>query len=195
MSKRQLPRLGLLCVVIACCPPVHAAAKDGELPVRETEFVGGDGGGAFRVLPINSKVSAEARVTRIVFLIGDYVERVHCHVEIDDQSWESPLFGRKLGPEPGSKEYTFTMMDGEHLVSIDVATIEFGKNKAQVPCRLVVQTNERSVEIGQEGRGEFVGTVRAPKGARVVGICGRAGTHVDSLGFQYVEAAQERKEE
>lgn len=190
VSIRTVAGVFLLSLVLAGCGST-SSAKPGEatvLPppraIEETDLVGFDGGGFFRVWEIGRQLPADARLTRLTFIHSGLIDGVIARVSLQGKQWESPRFG--VGEVGRKTETTIVDLDwGESIRSIDVLT---GRkpNGAQVITRLVLRTNKKTVEIGEK-TGELKGTVLCPGSRRVVGICGRQGWYLDSIGFQTVE--------
>ncbi|MEX2213797.1 MAG: jacalin-like lectin [Phycisphaeraceae bacterium] len=146
-------------------------------------MTGTPGGGAFRVWEIGRVLPGDARLTRLAFIHSGRIDGVIATVSINGQEWESPRFG--VG-EVGRKLETTTIDIGpdDHLISIDVF-MGRSSNGGPIITKLIVRMSKQVVEVGEK-TGEFKGTALCPPGRRVVGVCGRAGWFLDSIGLQTV---------
>jgi hypothetical protein len=155
----------------------------GLLPVEESKLLGGEGGGAYRTYGIDQRISPDARITRITARHSNSIHFLVLHVHVGGKDYESQRCGEYGGADAKVESIEFAM--DEVIKSIDVFANKDGDNS--VVCRLLVRTDKQAVEIGVAEVGEFIGTMKCPEGERIVGICGRAGSRLDSIGLQTIK--------
>lgn len=160
-------------------------AKPSRVDIDETEFVGGDGGGVFRTFRIGVRVPSDTRITKLTIINRQFIDSMVCHVQLRGKVFESARFGSGTNPPADAVITEITMQPGEKITAVDVLTKNL-KPKIVVVAAIIVQTTRQSVLIGDKDRAVFKKTLRPAKGTRVIGICGRSGQLVDSIGLQTI---------
>lgn len=160
-------------------------AKPSKADIDETEFAGGDGGGVFRVFGIGVRVPSDTRITKLTFVHRQFIDSMVCHVQLRGKVFESARFGSGNSLKDDSVITEITMQPGEKITAVDVLTKNLNV-KVVVVAAIIVQTTKQSVLIGDKDSAVFKKTLRPAKGTRVIGICGRSGQLVDSIGLQTI---------